>query len=209
MFIFANPEVTDIHAISLWRYEAVRAMFQDDDAQEGRRNASDYFSQRLGHMFSPLIDHRDPADLQAFMKSARKEIIEPAFNLYNLMIQEKHLYYLEFNHFINKNGQGPSEFHQNLDNQSFTIALPGGGRRQLDQEKEPADDSLERKRARVSKLFVLAPALLTQRITEENGLEEPQVLVKQRTLITLDGGLTGLISKTPNFLQELKAQALV
>lgn len=177
--------------------------------KKGHLDIANYFSESLGRMLSPIHDSRVPGPnaFKDFVTSIKTDIIEPALALYDLMIQERNLYYLDFNHFIDP--QHPDltsdDFYKNFESHDCEIVQPGKRLKLKDSlvNDELINASVADRRDLLKRVCVKTPALLTQIVSDTAGTGEPMILVKQQVAV-LVGGIRGL-QATTTFLQDLTA----
>lgn len=186
-----DPPEPELYAISTWRCRAINALVKDPQIEEGRQSAIDWLTERLGgllHLFSKISNN---ASSRKFLPSIREKIIVPAIRLHELMICERDLYRLEFNHYTpSSDARGTSSataseaFFESLGKLNC-LEIQGSKRVPLEPENLPVDaQELQR---RLVKLCAVTPALLTQHISDKHDYRcaAERVLVKQQVLVLM------------------------
>lgn len=128
------------------------------------------------------------ANFNRFVLSIKKNIVEPAVALHELMLCERAQYSLALEHYLPEQGSSESAsstFFTSLDSLNCIVLKPNM-RQRLDPAKHLAGVELPEIHQRLTKLCAITPALTTRHISDQDGLGPTEILVKQSVLVLLD-----------------------
>lgn len=199
-----------MYSVSVWSARAINTLNKSPAVDDGFRIVSKNLTECLGKLlFAAFCVDRSKESREQFTNSVQKTIVDPALDLSRLMVCERNSYFLDFKHYSDvrapgnpaeilrplprrSRGCGPatkdtptSHFFRNLDNHDCNIVTPG---RQVkfEREKHLANAPMKEIKQRLRILCPVTPALVTQLITDKDGLGQPVTLVKQKCLIAVN-----------------------
>lgn len=135
-----------------------------------------------------IQNNEERANFDHFILSIKKNIVEPAIELHEVMLCERAQYSLNFEHYRPEHGDPISahpDFYTSLDTLDCIVLKPNV-RQRLDRHTQLADAGLAEIEERLTKLCTITPALITRHISDQDGLGPIEILVKQSVLVVLD-----------------------
>lgn len=179
----------------------METLIKNPQVGHGRQSIIESLTKNLAKEFAIFDNSEDGLYL-----AIRKGIVIPAIELHELMICERDVYHLDFNHYrpqidVEASTTASPSFFTSLADLDCQIVYPSK-RLTLKLQQLLAGDSAGNVQGRLEKLCAVQPALMRHPISEKYGHYAPEILVKQRMIVLLDSTERFDIPQA-TFLQEL------